>query len=215
MGSQPVTYTMEQGTLMPSLVLLFAESTENLKSWIYTKELGQEFFPTTATVQETFFSKDQGLTCAPDPKGCEGRVLRWFDMGTLPSAYKGPEAYLYRVNTGVLKPEEWPKKVSYVDVGIGVGNQIKVPQIAAKDGHVYYVVLVPEGAPLAIGPVELNLEDAGEREQFQKTAMNKEYRFVRGIWVKSPLGNIYQTLPAAREELLTPVKIRATTGDSK
>ncbi len=215
LGSQPPTYTMETGYLMPSLFLAFGDDNEDLKNGIYTKDLGQEFFPGVATVQEGFFNKDQGLVCAPDPKGCEGRVLRWFDLGPLPQPFKESGPYLYKLHTGRLKPEELSKKVAYVDVGIGAGNQIKMPQIAAKTGHVYYVVLVPDGEPIAIAPMELNLEDPGEYEQFEKFAMNKDYRFVRGIWVKTAVELLKPFAPGAGSLLSAPVKLRVLPTDAK
>lgn len=215
LGSQPPTYTMDTGYLMPSLFLAFGDDNEDLKNGIYTKDLGQEFFPGVATVQEGFFSKDQGLVCAPDPKGCEGRALRWFDLGPLPQTFKESGPYLYKLHTGRLKPEELSKKVAYVDVGIGAGNQIKMPQIAAKTGHVYYVVLIPEGDPIAIAPMELNLEDPGEYEQFEKFAMNKDYRFVRGIWVKTAVELLKPFAPGAGSVLSAPVKLRVLPTDAK
>lgn len=215
LGSQPPTYTMESGTLMPSLFLAFEDDNEDLKKWTYTKDAGQEFFPAGAVVRETFFSKEEGGLCAPDPKGCEGRVLRWFDLGPLPVAYKESGPYLYDLRMGRLKPENNPKKATYVDVGIGAGNQIKMPQIPAKTGHVIYVLLIPEGAPIAVAPVEMNLEDPGEYEQFLKVAMNKEYRFARGIWVRPPMGYLDPYQPIDLIRLNEPAKLRVLPGGSK
>jgi len=215
LGSQPPTYTMESGTLMPSLFLAFEDDNEDLKKWTYTKDAGQEFFPAGAVVRETFFSKEEGGLCAPDPKGCEGRVLRWFDLGPLPVAYKESGPYLYDLRMGRLKAGNAPKKVSYVDVGIGAGNQIKMPQIPAKTGHVIFVLLIPEGAPIAIAPVEMNLEDPGEYEQFQKVAMNNEYRFTRGIWVRPPMGYLDPYQPIDLIRLGEPAKVRVLQGGSK
>lgn len=215
LGSQPPTYTMGEGYLMPNLYLAFEDDNEDLKKWTYTKDVGQEFFPAGGVVRETFFSKEEGGLCAPDPKGCEGRVLRWFDLGPLPAAYKESGPYLYDLRMGRLKPENNPKKATYVDVGIGAGNQIKMPQMPAKTGHVIYVLLIPEGAPIAIAPVEMNLEDPGEYEQFQKVAMNKEYRFARGIWVRPPMGYLDPYQPIDLIRLSEPAKVRVLQGGSK
>lgn len=205
---------MDNELLLPALNMIFGDDNENLKAWSYTKDLGQEFFPDTAAIKDGFGSMEGAGICSPAPKLCEGRVLRWFDLGTLPDYFEGASAFLAKLNHRTLKAAYMPKKVTYLDIAIGSGNQVQLPQIPAVTGHVYYIVLIPEGEPIAILPVEMNLEDAAQLEKFQRFAASKEFLFVRGILVKASDG-LLQIVPIGEGRMSNPERAKASGGDSK
>ncbi|MCE9626229.1 MAG: hypothetical protein K8R69_12400 [Deltaproteobacteria bacterium] len=214
LGSQPDVYNMDNDMVVPELPLLFNDGNEDTLNWIYNKDDGQENFPSTATVHEGVFNQDHPL-CAPDPKGCEGRFLRWFDLGPLPEAFTDIRTYIAKLHKGKLKRIYINSKVSYVDVAIGAGNQVKIPTLPAKGGHIYCLLLVPEGEPIAIANIEMNLDDLTAYAQFEKMTMSPDWHFARGILVKEPKSSVLQYRPESTLLQVIPqsgTKIKAGGG---
>ncbi|MFO1463828.1 MAG: hypothetical protein U1F66_08610 [bacterium] len=206
LGSSPDQYTMGLYNLIPMMQLEFGDDNENLKEWIYAPDPGQENFPLSPSLQEGLMGKTEGPVCAPDPKGCEGRILRWFDLGPLPKGWKDIKSYLAKLYYETPGKEMFNPKIRYWDTVIGAKNQIKLPNIPIVNGHVYYVILLAEDSPIALGPMELSMDNPQQFEQALKWVGKPNY-FVRGIHIKDPLARA--VVPVSEGQAAPTVQLKA------
>jgi len=205
---------MDDEILMPVMILKFGDDNENLMKWIYNLDPGQETFPTNPTLHEGFAAKEDGVEklCVSEPKGCEGRVLRWFDMGPLPKPFKQAQGYLARLYNGHIEKEEINAKVVYWDTVIGPKNQIRLPSIPAIPHHVYYAIVMVEGTSAASQMVELNMADPDQYDQLLKM-VGKPSLFVRGILVRALLDDAFPILPEGELPHVAPaIRLKTSPG---
>jgi len=184
-GSQPPTEILGEDLLIPEFLFTFTGD-DKLQDWEYIKDAGQELFPSQAKMDEVSFQDGPHTTICPGIAKCEGRVLRWFDLGPMPGNFTDAAPYLAHLRAGHLSQKDVNSQVAFQDFVVGSGNVVTLAKLPAVTSHVYFLLLAPEGTSASTGTITMNAQ-SGDWDKFQGMVTSKDYHVVRGFTVKSPL----------------------------